>query len=63
MGGDSRNKRKTSPKPREKELVLLSPYKGTFWDEIDEKSYLLKAGKALREHLGQCFINFFFCKQ
>lgn len=63
MGGDSKNYQKASLKPREKELVLLSPYKGTFWGEIDKKSCLLEAGKALRKHLGQCFINSFFCKQ
>ena len=35
MGSDSGNKRKDSPQPREKDLVLLFPYTGTFWGEID----------------------------
>lgn len=47
VGSDSRNKRKDSPKSREKELVLLSPYMGTFWGETDDKSWLVEAGKAL----------------
>lgn len=40
-------------------FLLTRALSGVKW----EKSYLLEAGKALREHLGQCFINFFFCKQ
>lgn len=60
MGSDSRNKRRDGLKTREKELVLLSPYMGTFGGEIDHKSWLVEAGKALREHRGQCLTNFSF---
>ena len=60
MGRDSRNKRKDGLKTRDKEWVLLSPYMGTFGGEIDDKSWLVQAGRALREHRGQGFTNFSF---
>lgn len=44
------NKRKDSPKSTEKELVLLFPYMGILLRKRDDKSQLVKAGKALRQH-------------
>lgn len=63
MVGDSKNKRKVSPKSIEKELLLLSPHLGILWSETDDQSLLLRAKKALRQDPGQCSANFFFFKQ
>lgn len=54
MANDSKNRREDGPKCREKELFLLSPYMHNFMSEIDDKFCLVKAGKSLRQELGQC---------
>ena len=54
MVSDSGNKRKDSPKSIEKEWRLLSAHMGISWGEIDDQPWLVKAGKAFRQDLGQC---------